>query len=206
MTWQNYGAFAALAVLVIIVPGPDFALILKHSLHGGRRAGLAASAGITTSNLIQGSAAALGLGALIVASEPVFLALRWAGIAYLAFLGVQALRSAIAGNYTAPAAETGTTARVWTAYRQGFLSNITNPKVLTLYLSVLPQFLGNGTTGFDALLLAYSHAVLGLVWLLLVVTALRWMRGWLTRARVRRWLDAVTGCVLIGFGVRLATE
>jgi threonine/homoserine/homoserine lactone efflux protein len=90
--------------------------------------------------------------------------------------------------------------------RQGFLSNVTNPKVLVFYLSVLPQFLHPGSAFVDALALAYTHAALGLVRLTVLVVALHGIRGWLARRRVRRSLDAVTGVVLLGFAGKLAAH
>ena len=95
----------------------------------------------------------------------------------------------------------------WAAWRQGFLSNITTPKVLVFYLSVLPQFLGHaGTPAIDALALAYTHAVLGVIWLVALVSFLDRLRPLLQRRRVRRSLDAATGTALIGFASVIAVE
>jgi len=205
MTLSSYGMYVVVAVFVVLAPGPDFALTVKNALVGASRGGVATALGIATSNAVQGSAAALGLGALIMRSQVAFEAIRWAGVCYLCYLGVQALRSALRGEYTAPATETGVRVKALRAYRQGFLSNITNPKVLTLYLSILPQFLGHsGLAG--ALTLAYTHAALSLTWLTVLVMFLGRIRPWLLRRPVRRALDALVGCALIGFGVRLATS
>ena len=95
MTWQTYGSFALVALVVTLVPGPDFAVVLRNALSGGRRRGLAAGVGVTCSSGLQGVAVALGLGAVIVASEPLFVTIKWAGVAYLLFLAVQALRNAM---------------------------------------------------------------------------------------------------------------
>src|SRR4051794_12190420 len=99
MTWATYGSFLILATVLVLVPGPDFAVVLKNTLSGGRRRGWWATVGVVCSNALQRSAAATGLGALVTASQPLFQAIRWAGIAYLAFLAVQALRSAVRGVY-----------------------------------------------------------------------------------------------------------
>lgn len=206
MTWSSYGVYLLVAVVVVIAPGPDFALTVKNALVGGARGGLGTALGIATSNVVQGSAAALGLGALIMRSQPVFEAIRWAGVCYLLYLGVQALRAAVRGTYATAPETTGAGVRGVRAYRQGFLSNITNPKVLTLYLSVLPSFLGRSGSPVDALLLAYTHALLSLAWLSLIVVFLGRLRPWLVRRAVRRVLDAAVGCALVAFGVRLATE
>ena len=91
-------------------------------------------------------------------------------------------------------------------WRQGFISNITNPKVLVFYLAVLPQFLTPGAGLGWLLVLAWSHAVMSLTYLLVLVTGLHSARRLLMRRKVRRTLDATTGAVLLGFGAKLATE
>ena len=209
MSLGSYLSYVAFAVVVIVAPGPDFALTVTNTLRAGRPGGMRTAFGIATSNTVQGTAAALGLGALIARSELAFTVIRWAGAAYLAYLGVSTIRSALRRRHSAPedreAGETAT--RRWLAYQQGFLSNITNPKVLTLYLSVLPQFLASGHPSVSAaLLLAYTHAVLGLLWLVVLVTFLHRIRSFLRRRRVRRSLDGATGVAMIGFGARLAIE
>ncbi|WP_116047896.1 LysE family translocator [Amycolatopsis palatopharyngis] len=207
MTWSVYGSYLVVVVLVVIAPGPDTMVTLKNSLAAGWRGGLMSVFGIFSGNAVQGSAAALGLGAIIAHSQPLFLTLRWLGVAYLCYLGFQALRAAWRGNYgtlqdTKQAKSSG-----FRRWREGFLSNVTNPKVLVLYLSVLPQFLNPATTSvLDALVLAYTVAVLGSIWLLLMLFFVHKVRAWLQRRKVRRSLDAVTGSALIGFGVALAAQ
>jgi threonine/homoserine/homoserine lactone efflux protein len=127
----------------------------------------------------------------------------------LCWLGVQALRAARSrgGPQLAEPSAQQQRPQHAAAFRQGFISNITNPKVLALYLSVLPQFLGHaGTPTIDALALAYTHAVLGITWLVTLVTLLNRLRPWIQRRRVRRTLDALTGTALIGFASALAVE
>jgi threonine/homoserine/homoserine lactone efflux protein len=207
MSWSKYGEFLAFAVVLVLIPGPDFAVVTKNTLVGGRRRGRWTALGVTSSNLVQGTAAAFGLSALIVSVQPVFQAIKWAGVAYLAYLGIQALRSARRGEY-APldGDDTTGTAQNAAGWRQGFISNITNPKVLIFYLAVLPQFLTPGAGLGWLLLLAWTLSALGLGYLLLLVTGLHSAQRLLTRRRVRRGLDATTGAVLLGFGAKLATE
>ena len=164
--------------------------------------------GAGSSNLVQGSAAAAGLSALIIRVQPLFEAIKWAGVAYLAYLGVQALRSARRGEYAPLDGDdpSGPSAQNVAGWRQGFISNITNPKVLVFYLAVLPQFLTPGAGLGWLLVLAWSHAVLSLAYLLVLVTGLHSARRLLMRRKVRRALDATTGAVLLGFGAKLATE
>jgi len=205
MSWSKYAEFLAFAVVLVLIPGPDFAVVTKNTLVGGRRRGRWTALGVSSSNLVQGTAAAFGLSALIVRIEPLFEAVKWAGVCYLAYLGAQAIRSAVRGRYPAPDEATETSHGL-AGWRQGFISNITNPKVLVFYLAVLPQFLAPGAGLGWLLVLAWSHAVLSLSYLLVLVTGLHGARRLLRRRRVRRGLDATTGTVLLGFSAKLATE
>lgn len=215
MSWGSYSTFVVLAVLLVLVPGPDFAVVMRNALAGGRRRGLAASLGVVSSNVVQGTAAAFGLGAVIASSHDLFLAIKWAGVVYLGWLGVQALRSAWRSRDEGPdrgepasgAGARGAGSRALAGWRQGFLSNITNPKVLVFYLSVLPQFLHPGEESvLSGVALAYTHAALSLLWLAVLVSVLHGARSWVRRRRVRRSLDGLTGVALLGFGARLAAE
>jgi threonine/homoserine/homoserine lactone efflux protein len=206
MTWSTYGSFLAFAVVLVLVPGPDFAVVTRNALTGGRPRGRWSAVGVASSNAVQGAAAAAGLGAVVVRIEPVFLAVKWAGIAYLLYLAAQAFRSARRGEYAAAPDGGLEDGQRLKGLRQGFLSNITNPKVLVFYLAVLPQFLGAHAAVWTLLVFALSHAALSLLYLLLLVTGLERARRVLARRRVRRGLDLVTGSALLGFGAKLASE
>jgi threonine/homoserine/homoserine lactone efflux protein len=208
MSWTTYGSFLVFAVVLIVVPGPDFAVVTRNTLSAGRGRGLWSALGVACSNAVQGSAAAAGLGAVIVRSQPLFQTIKWVGVAYLAFLGVQAWRSAWAGRYAPLGGERGGGApgQALAGWRQGFLSNITNPKVLAFYLAVLPQFVGGSGSLVVLMLFALSHATLSLLYLSLLVNVLHRARRLLSRRKVRRSLDAATGTAMLGFSLRLATE
>lgn len=204
MGLQAYAAFWAVALVVVLVPGPDLAVALKNTLTGGQRRGWSTSAGVATSNVVQGFAAVAGLGTVIVRSQPLFEAVRWAGVCYLVFLALQAARSGWRGEYDT-ASRVGSAAGLRAGYRQGFLSNITNPKVLVFYLAVFPQFISPDTGASSLTVLAVSHAVISLTYLSLVVAAVSRATAVLNRRAVRRTLDVVTATALGAFSVRLAT-
>jgi len=216
---NNYLTYLGFAVLVVLAPGPDFAVVTKNCLvhgHRGRLPGLATSLGVVTSLVVQGAAAAAGVAALVVRSEVIFNVIKYVGAAYLAYLGIQALVSAFrrrAGN-TGPEPEqdgrdvtTPLRSIVVKSYRQGFLSNISNPKVLAFYFSLLPQFVDPGKgVALQVVLLAFTHALLALIWLFCVVLVLDRLRALVHRPAVRRTIEGLTGVALIGFGVRLLTS
>jgi threonine/homoserine/homoserine lactone efflux protein len=153
-------------------------------------------------------AASAGIAALLVASEPAFAAVKLAGTAYLVLLGLQALRDALrpgGRGHAAPVAGPATGGR-WRAYRQGLVSNVGNPKMGVFFVSLLPQFAGPDAS-FAALLgLGAAFCAMTLVWLSAYAAVVARAGDLLRRGPARRVLDAVTGTVLIGLGVRLATS
>ncbi|SDY47060.1 Threonine/homoserine/homoserine lactone efflux protein [Modestobacter sp. DSM 44400] len=206
MTSTGYVTFLVFATVLVLVPGPDFAVVVRNTLAGGRARGMWSTLGVVSAAVLQGVAAAAGLGALVLRVEPVFQAIRWAGIAYLVVLAAQSLRSAVRGDYAPLDGGRAGRGSAWAGWRQGFLSNITNPKVLVFYLAVLPQFLSPGA-GIGLLIgYALSHAALGLIYLTGLTLLLSRARRLLARRAVRRGLDAATGVVLLAFGARLALE
>jgi threonine/homoserine/homoserine lactone efflux protein len=207
MTWSAYGGFLAFAAVLVLIPGPDFAVVTKNTLATGRTRGRWTALGVGTSNALQGMAAATGLSALIVRAQGVFETIKWMGVCYLAFLGLQALCSALRGRYQPiDAEEQLRSGAAFGGWRQGFVSNVTNPKVLVFYLAVLPQFLHPGVSPGWLLAFAWSHALLSLAYLLALSTGLHRARNLLSRRKVRRAMDGTTGAVLIGFSARLAFE
>ncbi len=198
-------AFSVAAALLTITPGLDTALVLRTAaVEGGRRAALA-GLGIVTGCLAWGAAVALGLGALLEASTLAFDILKWAGAAYLVWLGVGLiLKPRERFDLTAPAGPQGSD---FDWMRRGFLTNLLNPKVGVFYVSFLPQFLPQGApAGPFIFLLAALHAVMGLIWFAALIGATRPIAGALQKAAVVRWLDRLTGGVFLAFGVRMALE
>ena len=202
---QALAAYLVAAGLLTLTPGLDTALILRTAaVEGPRRAALAA-VGITSGCLIWGAAVALGLGALLAASSLAFSVLKWAGAAYLVWLGLGLIlrprdRFDLAAG--APSAQ-GDVA--W--MRRGLLTNLLNPKVGVFYISFLPQFLPAGVAPAPFIfLLAVIHVALGLFWSACLIAATRPIAGVLRRAAVVRWLDRLTGGVFLAFGVRLAVS
>ncbi|MBO2464110.1 LysE family translocator [Actinomadura violacea] len=203
-------AFALAALVLIMIPGPDQALITRSTLVGGRAAGLLTMLGGATGLAVHAGAAAVGLSALLLASAKAFTALKTVGAAYLLWMAVQTLRSAARSRREpeeAPARRARQ--RPASALRQGFLSNALNPKVALFFVTFLPQFLSVGSTASAAhqrtLLLSAVFALLYLGWFTLYVAAVDGFGRLLRRPRVKAAIERVTGVLLIAFAVRLAT-
>jgi threonine/homoserine/homoserine lactone efflux protein len=196
-------AYLLVAVAIIVVPGQDTALTVRNAAVGGRRSGVLTAAGVASAQVIWTLATAAGLAALLVAWEPGFAALRLAGAAYLVLLGAMLVRDALPRVPRHVQRGGGGTRSRGHSYRQGLLSNLGNPKMGVFFTSLLPQF----ASSFAALLaLGAVFAVLTLAWLAAYALVVAQVAGLLLRPRVRRVLDAVTGAVLVAFGLRLAGE
>jgi threonine/homoserine/homoserine lactone efflux protein len=196
-------AGVAVLALLTISPGADMALVAKITLERGRRAALLATLGICSGTLVHATASALGLSVILATSAEAFTVVKLVGAAYLAYLGVQALRSSFRHDVVEPV----TSRRGTTPYLQGLLTNVLNPKVAVFYLTFLPQFMSPGDNVLvRSLAFAVAHSVMGIAWLSAYAFVLSRISAVLGRAGVRRWLERVTGGVLIALGARLALE
>ena len=209
--------FAGLAALLTVTPGADMALVTRSALARGRGAAFATTLGIVTGCLAHGLASALGLSIILARSALAFETLKYLGAGYLIYLGAQGLLRL--GRARVVPAERGTAPPAWPApgadcraawlpsFVQGLLTNLLNPKVALFYLMVLPQFiLPEQSVIGRSLLLAGLHNLMGLAWLTAYALALSRLGGGAMRSRLARRIEAVTGLVLIGFGLRLALE
>ena len=199
--------FVGIAALLTITPGADMAMVSRSVLMGGRREAFATTLGILAGCLVWAIVSAAGVAAVLAASRTAYDALRLVGAAYLVWLGVQSLLAARRGEYHTAAAEQRRGARRSSAFRQGLLTNLFNPKIAIFYSTFLPQFIGPGDPALLlSMLLAGVHIAFGLFWL----TGYAWLLDRAVTAfkssRVRRALDAITGTVLVALGLRLAAE
>jgi threonine/homoserine/homoserine lactone efflux protein len=191
--------FLGVSAVVIVTPGQDTALTIRNTLLGGRRAGVGTAFGVVGGQLAWALATSAGLAALLLASAPLFTAIRLAGAAYLVVLGAQALAAAVRGRPHQDRIHR----RRSSAVRQGLLSNLGNPKMAVFFTSLLPQF----ASSFAGMLsLGLLFAALTLSWLSLYALAVARASGLLRKTRVRRALDAVTGLALVALGLRVAAE
>ncbi|NBB14955.1 LysE family transporter [Caulobacter sp. SLTY] len=201
-------AFFIAAGLLTVTPGVDTALVLRTAAVEGPRRAVAAGAGIILGLFIWGALTAVGLTALLAVSKTAYLVLQIAGVGYLLFLGGRLLRAAFWGGSPAvegaAAPSTGSTA---TWFMRGLMTNLLNPKVGVFYVSFLPQFMPAGADTLAwSLLLAGVHGLQTVAWFAALIAATRPLGRWLKRPAVVRWLDGVTGGLLVAFGVGLAMQ
>lgn len=202
---HHYWLFIATAILLVITPGQDTFFILGRSLAGGRSAGIAAALGITAGSVVHTFAAALGLSALLATSPYAFMAVKFAGAGYLLYIGARALLSRENGlPADAPDGGSGQ----WSAFRQGVLTNVLNPKVALFFLALMPQFIDAGSANKVAafLVLGITFMALGVVWCVVLAVAAATLRGAiLRRPSMTGVLNKIAGAMFIALGLRLAT-
>jgi len=207
---DHFLAFLGISILVIATPGPDTALTVRNALLGGRRGGVFTALGVAAGQAIWALATSVGIVALLVASEPVFLAVKLAGAAYLVVLGGQALWGALQPGEAMPVGTDGAARRRLTprlAFRQGVISDLGNPKMAVFFTSLLPQFAPESGATFAALaMLGLIFAILTFSWLALYAVVVATAGDVLRRPRIRRTTEGVTGAVLVALGLRLAAE
>lgn len=200
-------AFVGAAFLIAMIPGPSTVVILRRAVVNGRRTGMATVLGNECGVLLWGFAAAFGLSALLLASQVAYDCIRMAGAMMLVWAGVRALRQARQAGR--PAEEPAETAALplRRAYWQGLVTNVANPKAGVFAVSFLPQFVPHGVAVLPALLtFSVIWAAVDLVWYTPLVWLAGRVGGVLGRQSVRRRMEQISGTVLIGLGVRLATE
>lgn len=193
-------AFLAAAALLTVAPGLDTAFVLRTAAVEGWRSALLGALGILIGCLLWAAAVAVGVGAVIAASEAAYAALRWAGAAYLLYLGVKLIltKRRLDLEKTAPADH---------AFSRGLLTNLLNPKVGVFYVSFLPQFVPEGAVvGPYVMFLALVHAAMGAIWFLALIAMTQPLTRFLKRAPVIRAIDRLTGGLFIGFAALLAFE
>jgi len=205
---QHLLLFIVAGLLLNLTPGPDVLYIVSNALRAGARAGVVAGLGITAGCFVHVFAAAVGVGALLAASATAFTLLKWAGAAYLLWVGVRLLvarKPAQVADLQALAAQQPA-ASLWAVFRGGFLTNVLNPKVAIFFLAFVPQFIAPGA-GHKALafvllgtLFNVNSIAVNCGWAL----AAAWMARRDAVQRGMHWLDRAAGAMFVGFGVKLA--
>jgi threonine/homoserine/homoserine lactone efflux protein len=204
---EQYLAFLGVSLLVICTPGQDTALTIRNALLGGRPAGVGTALGVSAGQAVWTVATSAGLAVILMASGPLFMAVRLAGAAYLIYLGVRSLlRSARSVKARVELSTGMPRLSPVSAFWQGLLSNLSNAKMVAFFISLLPPFAGPHPSLSVLLVLGLNFSLLTLAWLVGYSFAVDRVSALLSRTSIRRGLDAVLGAVLVGLGLRLAGE
>jgi threonine/homoserine/homoserine lactone efflux protein len=197
--------YAAVVLGLFLIPGPAVLLVLTRSSAGGRRVGIATGMGIATGDLVHTAMATLGLSAVLMTSALAFSLVKYAGAAYLIYLGMRALMERGADLRLGSARLVD--ARL--AYRQAVLAEMLNPKTAVFFLAFLPQFVRaqQGPAPVQLAMLGLIFVAMSVVYTALIAFAAGYVAGWLTRYRgIGRWQGRFVGAIYLGLGVRLALQ
>ncbi|CEH31284.1 LysE family translocator [Aneurinibacillus migulanus] len=196
-----------MSIVLIILPGPDTGLVTQNTIAQGRRGGVQTALGSISGVIIHTLAAVVGLSAIIVKSAFLFSIFKYVGAFYLIYLGIMSLWAikkkgiAIADNKNEKKNAS------LSAFRQGFLTNVLNPKVAVFFLTFLPQFLEPGSNTFlQFLIMGLTYAALTLIWFLMYVYLIHSINVWMKKPSVQRAIQGISGIVLLSFGIKLALE
>ncbi len=198
--------FLAVVVVLTLTPGPDMALVLRNGVRGGSSTAWWTGLGCCTGIAVYAAAATAGLAALLAASATAFTVLKLVGAAYLVYLGVMALwhsRRRPSAARTASALPPPLVGR-GAAFRQGLLTNLLNPKIALIFLTLIPQFVTPGEPVWTTGVLAAVFLAVAVLWWGCFSLAVGALGRFLSKERVQVAIDRVAGVVLIGLGVRVA--
>ncbi len=206
-----FASFTLASVLIVLLPGPDSLVVVRGLVRGGRRGGATTAAGVLGGLVVWVGATALGLSALLQASRLGYDALKIAGACYLVWIGVRSLLSVRRSAAVVAAEGDGPMAPApllgGSGLAAGFVTDLLNPKVGVFFVSFLPGFVPHGySVGWTTFALGAWFAVLTALYFVGLIALSGTVSAWMRSPGIRRRLDALTGLVLVGFGVRLATE
>jgi threonine/homoserine/homoserine lactone efflux protein len=201
--------FTLAATLIVLLPGPDTLVVLRNLVRGGRGTAIRTVLGVLAGLLCWVVAAALGLSAVLRASEDAYLALRIAGAIYLVWLGVSSLRSRgrVAPEQSEQPAQSARRSLLGQGFPAGLATDLLNPKVGVFFVTFLPGFVPAGyPVGWVSVALGGIFVALTGLYFAVLIGAASQVRGWLATGHIRRRLDRATGLVLVGFGLKLALD
>jgi RhtB (resistance to homoserine/threonine) family protein len=208
MPMENFWPCLLALTLLTLTPGVDTLLVVRNSTRGGWKDGFASSLGICCGLFVHALLSAVGISVILLQSALAFTLLKFLGAGYLVWLGLCSLRSAVTQKSLTnviPAAGRTTTFQLQRSLREGFLSNVLNPKTIIFYMAFLPQFIDPaGSALQQSLLLAAVHFCLAMFYQCALALLVEQTGRWLKNSRLRRYLDGLTGTVLVLLGLRLA--
>ena len=205
----RFGAYFAIAVLLIVTPGPDMALVTRNALLAGRRAASFTTLGIGAGSVIWALASVGGIAVLLEKSVVAFTICKFVGAAYLGFLGLRSLSAYARGSKQVDVSTPplhATYLRKQVAFRQGFLGNLLNPKAGAIFATIFPQFIAPGDSPLRLMLMLFVFEAILLSWLSLYGYLVSRAGQSRFGTRIRTMLQGVTGVVLLALGVRIAFE
>ncbi|EHY1011541.1 LysE family translocator [Vibrio vulnificus] len=205
MTIDTVIAFAGVVFLLAIIPGPNALLILYTSLFQSKKHAFSNIVGISVGFLIHAFVSAQGLSLLLSQSFIAFNVLKWLGVAYLLWLGVNNIKSGLRQAVLTVGVDKPNTTTLSNSFTRGLLTNLLNPKIVLFYLSIFPQFVSQEHILEQSMTLGMVQTLVVASWFSVITLFAVRMKSWLMRPKFARWLNYLSGALFVGFGLRLAT-
>lgn len=201
----NFEAFLLAITLLTLTPGIDTVLVIKNASRSGGRDGVVTSLGICLGLFVHATFSAVGISAILLQSAELFMAVKWIGAGYLIWLGVSALKAALKGDASVAIDATGLKmSNLTRSLKEGFLSNVLNPKTAVFYLAFLPQFIDPQYSPFiQAMSMAAIHFVIAMVWQCGLAGAVSSAKRFFASSAAMRWMEGISGSVLVFLGSKL---
>jgi len=206
--FNNFEAFLLAITVLTLTPGLDTALVVRNSSRGGFTDGATTSLGICLGLFVHAAFSAIGISAILAQSAELFNLVKMVGAAYLIWLGVTTLKSVWKGEVGSMITDSNhTRLDIKRSLREGFLSNVLNPKTAVFYLAFLPQFIDpEGSAFLQSCLMASIHFVIAMVWQCGLAGLLNSAKSLLKSSTFMKRMEATTGAVLVGLGIKLMVE
>ncbi|MCE2594489.1 LysE family translocator [Motilimonas cestriensis] len=204
----NLEAFLLAITILTLTPGLDTALVIRNTSRAGVTAGYMTSLGICFGLFVHATFSAIGISAILMQSAELFQLIKWAGAAYLIWLGLSSFKSLLQGQKnTIHLQQVKTPLKHQKAFREGFLSNVLNPKTGIFYLAFLPQFINPEYSPLlQSLLMAGIHFIIAMIWQCGLASTLNKAKNLLQSRAFLAWMEGITGTVLLLLGVKLLLE
>lgn len=205
---QNFEVFLIAITILTLTPGLDTALVIRNTSRAGMADGCVTSLGICVGLFVHATFSAIGISAILTQSAELFHIIKMVGAGYLIWLGFSSLRSlSKAGQGMQVTSLLHTQLKIRRSLREGFLSNVLNPKTAVFYLAFLPQFINpEHSPLLQSLFMAGLHFMIAMVWQCGLAGALSSAKNLLKNNTFMRWMEGATGVVLVGLGIKLMTD
>lgn len=204
----NFEAFIIAITILTMTPGLDTAVVIRNTSRSGAKDGYVTSLGICSGLFVHATLSAVGVSAILLQSAQAFQVMKWIGAAYLIWLGINGIRASIKGNNQLNITESERHSfSAKRSLREGFLSNVLNPKTAVFYLAFLPQFIDPNYSPFiQSITMAAIHFVLCMVWQCALAGTVSSAKRLVKNSAIMGWMEGVTGTVLIALGIKLILE
>lgn len=200
---DNWLSFIIISLMIIIIPGPDFFIVLNNTLKGNAKNGIMAGLGISSAHVFYSALAAFGLIFILTTSYYVFTVIKILGSIYIAYLGIKTILNAKKAFNISTDKDIKTDMKLRLSYKQGFISTIFNPKAILFYVSILPQFITKEDGSMQILILSSSFILTVFIWFFLCSFLFNYIRQIFNNVKIKSMLDYAIGTVLIGLAISI---